>query len=144
MLPDLPGVEICRIDGSSLARLAEVEVDVFDAPIDPERARDWLASPDVVLVVAIVGGRVIGQVQGLILRHPDQPTELYIDNLGVTPAWQRRGVATALVDRLGSIARADGCTAGWVLSEPDNAAARGFYAARNFAAHPTVLYERPL
>lgn len=140
-MPALPDdVEICRIDSGSLARLGEVAADVFDAEIDPGRAGAWLASGDVVLVVAIADACVIGQIQGIILRHPDQASELFIDNLGVTPAWQRRGVATALVDRIGVIARDHGCAGLWVLTEPGNAAACGFYASRNLVMQPTTLF----
>lgn len=133
-------VEIVRIAGGNIARLGNVAADVFDRDIDRRLTAQWLASPDVLLVVAIAAGLVVGQVQAAILHHPDQPSELYVDNLGVAPAWQRRGIATALVDRLSDLARARGCAGLWVLTEPDNDAARGFYAARSLSPLPAVLY----
>lgn len=113
---------------------------MFDGAIDADLARTALASPHALLFVAIIGGLVVGQVSGIILRHPDEGAELCIDNLGVDPGWQRQGIATQLVAGMAQHARADGCAGMWVLTEPDNAAARALYASLGLPAEPVVMF----
>lgn len=131
---------VARVTPATLALLARVADDVFDAPIDWERAARWLASPDVLLFVALADGVVIGQVAGVVHRHPDADAELFIDNLGVTPDWQRRRIGTRLVEAVVAAAQGLGCAGVWVLTEPDNVAACGLYAALGLAAMPTMLF----
>ncbi|MEZ5557931.1 MAG: GNAT family N-acetyltransferase [Pseudomonadales bacterium] len=59
--------------------------------------RRYLARPDHLMFVAIADGCVIGQVLAVVRYHPDKPTELYVDDLGVAPEHQRRGIATRLM-----------------------------------------------
>ncbi len=131
---------IRQVTPATLGLLDRVADDVFDAAIDRQRAALWLASPRALLVVAVADGLVVGQAAGMILHHADQPDELYIDNLGVAPDWQRRGVGSALVDALVRQAATAGCRNYWVLAEPGNAVARAFYAARGLIAEPALLY----
>lgn len=133
-------VEILRIgpdDGDLLVRVAE---DVFDADIDPARVAAYLAEPGHLMVLAVAGGGVVGQARGMVHRHPDQPTELYIDNLGVTPERRREGVATRLLDALVAWGREKGCEEAWVGTEVDNEAARALYAGRGSEAETFVMY----
>jgi ribosomal protein S18 acetylase RimI-like enzyme len=73
-------------------------------------------------------------------RHPDKPTELYIDEVGVTPALQRQGIASAMLERMLALGKALGCAEAWVGTETDNGPARGLYESRGAAAEPFVLY----
>lgn len=123
-------VEVRRLRPGDAGLLARVAEDVFDAPIDPGRLATFLAAPNQLLIVAIADGLVIGQIAAVIVHRPDAPDELYIDNLGVAPAWKRRGIGTRLLDAAFALARAAGCDQAWVLTEPDNGPARAFYAAR--------------
>jgi len=38
------------------------------------------------------GGLVVGQCLGIVMRAVDRPDSLLIENLGVDPAWRRRGL----------------------------------------------------
>ncbi|HWB80239.1 MAG TPA: GNAT family N-acetyltransferase [Nannocystaceae bacterium] len=120
-------VEIIHVRAGDAALLDRVADDVFDAPIDPTRLSAYLASTDHILLVAIVDREVVGQTAAVIHRHPDQPTELYIDNLGVTPSLRRRGIARRLLERLIELGRARGCEEAWVGTELDNDPARKLY-----------------
>lgn len=120
-------LEILRVRAGDAALLDRVAPDVFDAPIDPRRVAAYLASDGHILLVARVDGEVVAQVAAVIHRHPDTPTELYIDNLGVTPALHRRGIARRLLDELFALGRAEGCEESWVGTELDNDAARKLY-----------------
>jgi ribosomal protein S18 acetylase RimI-like enzyme len=136
-------VDIRRIGPGDAAVLGRVAEDVFDDDIDPGRVAAYLAEPGHLMVLAVAGGEVVGQARGMVQRHPDKPTELYIDNLGVTPGRRREGIATRLLDDLAAWAKAKGCEAAWVGTELDNEAARALYVARGSEAETFVLYFYP-
>lgn len=135
-----PDVEIRRVGPGDEALFGRVAIDVFDGPVVPARLTAYLASADHLMVVALSGGEVVGQVAGVIHRHPDLPTELYVDNLGVTPTRQRQGIGRQLVETLFMLGRRLGCEEAWVGTEVDNAPARGLYRALGAEAETFVLY----
>jgi aminoglycoside 6'-N-acetyltransferase I len=74
-------------------------------------------------------------------RHPDKVTELYIDEVGVAPAYHRQGIARAMLDAMFALGRELGYGEAWVGTEPDNLPARGLYDTRGgTAAEPFVMY----
>lgn len=121
--------------------------DVFDHPAAAEATRRFLGPPGQpdprnILVLAWLDGRVAGFVSGTVLDHPDKPRNLFLQELGVNDFAQRRGIARALIAALRAEGRARGCTATWVLTEADNAAARTTYAAAGGAGtEGVVMYE---
>lgn len=133
-------VQIIRVSPGQSGLLDRVAEDVFDDRIDLARLAAYLADPSHLMVLAIVNGEVIGQARGVVHRHPDAPTELYIDNLGVTPVRKREGTATRLLDDLVAWGRSLGCVQAWVGTEVDNDAARAFYLGRGSEAETFVMY----
>jgi aminoglycoside 6'-N-acetyltransferase I len=133
-------VQIIRVGAAQADLLDRVAEDVFDDRIDLARLAHYLRDPSHLMVVATFNGEVIGQARGVVHRHPDAPTELYIDNLGVTPDHKREGIATRLLDDLTDWARSLGCEEAWVGTEVDNEAARALYKGRGSEAEPFVLY----
>ena len=133
-------VEIRRIGPNDAGVLARVAEDVFDDDIDPAHVAAYLAEPGHLMVLAVADSEVVGQARGMVHRHPDLPTELYIDNLGVTPARRREGIANRLLDELVAWGREKGCEEAWVGTEPDNEAARTLYAGRGSEAETFVMY----
>jgi aminoglycoside 6'-N-acetyltransferase I len=134
-------VEIIHVGPGDAALLDRVADDVFDAPIDPARLAVYLASAGHILLVARVDGEVVAQLGAVIHYHPDQPTELYIDNLGVAAKLQRRGIARRMLQRLFELGRAAGCEEAWVGTEHDNEPARKLYEdLGETKADPFVLY----
>lgn len=131
-------------DAALLDRVAD---DVFDQPIHPDRARTFLAEPGHLLLVACDDGLVVGQCAAVIHRHVDRPDDLFVENLGVAPAWRRRGIGAGLMRRMLAEARARGCALAWVGAESDDAAANALYGALAGAApeafhlHEIVLRE---
>ncbi|WP_246672618.1 MULTISPECIES: GNAT family N-acetyltransferase [unclassified Mesorhizobium] len=75
----------------------------------------------------------VGQCAAIIHRHPDKATELYIDEVGVSPAFQRQGIARKMLDAMFAIGRENGCEEAWVGTEPDNRAARALRVAQGDA-----------
>lgn len=124
--------------------LSNVAEDVFDAPVIPDRLADYLADPTRLLVIALEDQTVVGQCAASLMRHVDKADELYIDNLGVAPSFQRQGLGRGLVAAALAWGRKHGCAVAWVLTEPDNAPARGLYASAGAAASDAVMYELKL
>ena len=132
--------EIVRIGPAQAGLLERVADDVFDEAIDPARVAAYLAEPNHLMVLAVSGGEVIGQARGMVHRHPDLPTELYIDNVGVAEDRRRAGIATRMLDELVAWGRELGCEEAWVGTEHDNAPARALYEGRGATAEPFVMY----
>lgn len=133
-------VEIRRLYAGDDALVKQVAEDVFDEPVRADRLAAYLTSPGHFLVVALDDGIVVGQCAAVIHRHPDKVSELYIDEVGVSPAFQRQGIARKMLDAMFMIGREQGCEEAWVGTEPDNVAARSLYESRGAVAEPFVMY----
>jgi ribosomal protein S18 acetylase RimI-like enzyme len=133
-------VEIRPVTSADATLFDRVAEDVFDAPIDPDRLAAYLAEPCHHMVVALRAGEVVGQVAAVIHRHPDKPAELYIDEVGVTPALQRQGIARRMLAEMLALGKALGCEEAWVGTEVDNDPARGLYQSHGGAGEPFVMY----
>jgi ribosomal protein S18 acetylase RimI-like enzyme len=133
-------VETRRLTPADAPILGRVADEVFDAALDPERLAAYLAEPGHLMIVAVAGGEVVGQVAAVIHRHPDKPTELYVDEVGISPAWRRHGIARRLLDEMLALGKASGCEEAWVGTEHDNVPARRLYESRGAAAEPFVMY----
>ena len=73
--------------------------------------------------------------RGGVHRHADErPVELYIDEVGVAPAYRRKGIARLMLDELFALARELGCAEAWVGTEADNVPATTLYESRGAAA----------
>ncbi|MEM6761456.1 MAG: GNAT family N-acetyltransferase, partial [Pseudomonadota bacterium] len=136
--------EVRRAGPADSALIGRPAADVFDAvPAEPFRSV-LLADPSHILVVAIVDGVVVGQCQAVIVRHLFKAPELFVENLGVAPPFQRQGAGSALVGEMLTEARKIGCEEIYVLAEPENQAACGFYAAAGFQRNDIVVFDRPV
>jgi aminoglycoside 6'-N-acetyltransferase I len=137
-------IEIREVASSDAALFGRVAEGVFDEPVRPDRLAAYLAEPGHRMVVALIGGEVVGQVAAVVHRHPDKVTELYIDEVGVAPALQRQGIARRMLDAMLAIGRSLGCEEAWVGTEPDNVPARSLYERLGAAAEPFVMYVHKL
>ena len=137
-------IDIVRLRPSDMALLDRIAPDVFDEPVRQDRLAACLAEPGHHLWVAVAGGEVVAQAAAIVHRHPDKATEFYIDEVGVTPALQRHGIATRRLDELFAFASSIGCEEAWVGTEPDNVAARSLYERFGGKAGTFVMYEYEL
>jgi len=81
---------------------------LFDDPVDAAAVRAYLADPRHHLLVASVDHTSAGFVTAIELLHPDKERpEMFIYELGVDERFRRRGVATALLERLFELTRDD-------------------------------------
>jgi aminoglycoside 3-N-acetyltransferase I len=76
---------------------------------DDRYLRRLLGSDTFVALVAQVGARVVGGLAGYVLPKFEQArSEFYIYDLAVDSGYRRRGVATAMIERLRQLATARG------------------------------------
>jgi ribosomal protein S18 acetylase RimI-like enzyme len=128
-------IEIKVLGPQDAGVLADIAPDVFDDPIDVGRASEFLTDKRHHLVVAVDNGQVVGLVSA---GHPDKPCpELWINEVGVAPTHQRRGLATRLLRSLFLVAKDLGCAEAWVLTDRANTAAMRLYAAAGRSEAPT-------
>ncbi len=135
---------IVHVTATNADLLGNVAPEVFDGPIDPERLRRYTAAPQQLLIIAVHNDVVVGQVAGALLHHPDEPSELFIDNLGVTPALWRQGVATALLEAAGNYGRLHGAEILWVATEESNDIAETFYASIGTEAANAKVHQKKI
>ena len=111
------------------AVLDRVAPGVFDHDVDVRWTAEFFADARHHLAVAIDDGVVVGMASAVHYVHPDKPPELWVNEVGVAPTHQRRGIGRALLQALFARGRELGCREAWVLTEEDNVAARRLYAA---------------
>ena len=84
-----------------------------DARPSASYMRDLLGSREFVALVAVDGDEIVGGLAGYELRKFERErSEFYIYDLAVEEAHRRRGIATALIEALKTIARQRGA---WVI-----------------------------
>ena len=97
-----------------------------DPPVLPALTR-FLASEGHHVLIAYVDDVPAGMVTGVEMTHPDKGTEMFLYELGVSSEYRGRGLGSALVTALASLARSRGCYDMWVVTEEDNDAAQATY-----------------
>ena len=115
---------------------------LFDDPVDAPAVRAFLADPRHHLLIASVDGEPAGFVTAIELLHPDKKRpEMFIYELGVDDRFRRRGVATALLERLVEICGERGCREMFVLTDEDNVGAMASYRKAGGSREPdSVLW----
>lgn len=121
---------VIRVLGPDDAELVRASGDeVFDSTPEPSLTAEFLADPRHHIVGALMGGRIVGMATAVDYVHPDKPSELWINEVGVAEPFQRQGIAQKLMQALFEHGRSLGCAEAWVLTETDNTAARALYSA---------------
>ena len=127
-------------DASHTDWFNEVESGVFDNDVVLPSLEALLADERHHIGLAIDDGLIIGFASAVDYVHPDKPRELWINEVGVAPKWQGRGIAKRLLSLMFEHGRKLGCVEAWVLSEPGNVAANALYRSVKSAhdAEPTT------
>lgn len=121
-------IKILRLGEEEL--LASAAEEVFDHAVDLITAAKFLADPRHHIAVAIDAGKVVGFASGVHYFHPDKPVpELFVNEVGVAPSHQGRGLGKAVVNALLQHGRELGCSQAWVLTDRDNTAAVALYSS---------------
>lgn len=108
---------------------ATVALDVFDHAIDAASLRAFLGDPRHHIAVAREDGAIVAFASGVDYVHPDKPREFWINEVGVAPARQGRGLGKAVLNALLAHARNLGCVNAWVLTDRANTPACALYAS---------------
>ncbi len=104
----------------------------YEGPGDPA---GLLADPRSLVLVAFAGDEPVGFVLAHELpRRHGVPSKLFVYEVDVAPAHRRRGIASALLQRLADLARERGIREGFVLSEPGNGPANALYRSAGGAS----------
>jgi ribosomal protein S18 acetylase RimI-like enzyme len=128
-------------DGAVLDRVAD---GVFDLPVQEALAQEFLSDGRHHMMVALDDGMVVGMISAVHYVHPDKPTQLWINEVGVAPSRHREGIGRRLLDAMLAHARTLGCTEAWLGTEENNVAARGLYESVGAIPESFLLYEFPL
>jgi ribosomal protein S18 acetylase RimI-like enzyme len=112
------------------------ELATYEGPGDPE---GMLADPRTLLLAAFDRERPVGFVlaHDLPRRHGDR-AKLFVYEVDVAETHRRRGIASALLERLAELARERGIRTGFVLTEPDNEPANALYRAAGATERASV------
>lgn len=117
------------LDSSDRAILDNVAPGVFDNSVDDSLVAQFLGDHRHHLAVAIDGDQVVGFASGVHYVHPDKPAEMWINEIGVAPSHQGRGLGKAVMRTLLQHAKRLGCCEAWVLTDRSNLAAMRLYAS---------------
>ena len=109
--------------------LLNVAEHVFDHPVRQELITEFLGDPRHHLAVAVEKERVVGFASAVHYVHPDKLPELWINEMGVAPDHQRKGLGKKLLRALFALGRELGCGEAWVLTERTNRAATQLYSS---------------
>lgn len=136
-------MEIVRLSRETSALLSNVAADVFDEPVQQRFLEAFVNDARHVMFVAVESGQVVGMGSAVEYFHPDKPPQLWINEIGVSPAFQRRGIGRAIVDALVNEAKARGCVFAWLGTAHDNVAGQACFASVKdvSAPQPFLLYE---
>ena len=98
-----------------------------------------LGNPEFVALAALERGQVIGGLVAYeLVKFEQERSEFFIEDLAVDEPWRRRGVATALIAEIGTIAAANRAELMFVQANRANAAAIALYS--KFGTRKEVLH----
>lgn len=110
------------------ALLDNVADDVFDDPVHKIRAKEFLDDARHHLIVALDGETVVGFISAVHYVHPDKANpELWLNEVGVAPKHQQRGIAKAMMQKALELGQTLDCETAWVLTQRTNSAAMKLY-----------------
>lgn len=133
---DLPAMrELLAVFGETFG---EPETYGGNPPDDAYLAR-LLGRADFIALAALQGQQVVGGLAAYVLEKFEQPRrEVYIYDLAVAEGQRRRGIATALIAELASIAADLGAWVVYVQADPGDAPAIALYS--KLGAREDVLH----
>jgi len=143
-------VEIGRIEESDLSAISRLHAHFWGEASEPHAMAQTLGQldgdPYHLLLAARIDGECVGTATGVICRglYGGFDSYLVIEDVVVDPAHRRKGVATALLDELESIARARSCKQMILLTESCRSDAVALYESAGFESRWTGFKKKLL
>jgi ribosomal protein S18 acetylase RimI-like enzyme len=103
---------------------ASMEIDV---PLTQDTLTEFLADRRNVYLTVHADGQLAGALHAIAYTHPAGRRYLYVDEVDTEEAFRRQGVATAMLQAAGEIARGLGAHAMWLGADDGNDAAHALY-----------------
>lgn len=105
----------------------------------------FLEDPNCIMLAASVDGEPAGQIVGHLLKRWDARASMtFIYSIDVTEKYRRKGIGKKLVDQFNTIAKEEGCSETFVLTDETNRPAVNLYqstgAIRVFPDQVMFLY----
>jgi len=122
-------VEIKILSSGDESLLLNSAPGVFDNPVDPQLAREFLRDPRHHIAAAVEDGQVVGFASAVHYMHPDKRSQLWINEVAVAPTHRQQGLAKTLLPVLFNVGRLLGCTEAWVLTDRPNLPAMRLYSS---------------
>lgn len=135
--------EIIELNDGNSGFLDALAPDVFDHPVDPTQLKNFIGDPRHVMMLAVEDGLVVGMASAVEYFHPDKQPQLWINEVGVSPAYRRRGIGRRLTTALVDFAVQRGCSYAWLGTDLKNIAAQACFASVANVEWPQrfLLYE---
>lgn len=136
-------MEIVPVEASDLPTIGRLHEHFWGESSDVTVMGDTLVAlsvdPDHVLLAARENGECIGTATGVVCHglYGGYDTYMVVEDMVVDPEYRRRGVASALLSRLESIALERGCNQVILLTESVRADAVALYRSNGFEARWT-------
>lgn len=142
-LPMKNSIQIRLATIADLIALESVGDTLFDYPIKPQRAVEFLEDPRHHLFLAFDGPDIVGMASGLHYVHPDKDPSLFINEVSVLEDYQGQGIGRNLVREIWAYGQTLGCTDAWVATETSNKPAQKCYSGAGASRddEPFLLFE---
>ena len=129
---------------TTVRRLGPGDEDVIRRLAENAPQTALLADDGTIFLAAFDGDDPIGFVFGYDLpRRRGAPSILFVYEIDVEPAYQRRGIAKRLLTELLRIGRTRGAAEAFVLTDHDNVAANALYASLGGVRSDVVMWDFP-
>ena len=126
-------MEVHRLTANHLRRLLSA-ARLFDEPLSESAARAYLEDERNVFFLALEGDRAVGFLRGTSLGQIKSiQRQMFIYEIGVDPAYQRRGIGRALIEAVLRYCRDLGFEEAFVFTDPANKAAVALYQSTGAA-----------
>jgi len=122
-------VQIRRLERHETGLAEEVVRGFKGSSRSPDSLNEFLGNPANYLLVAESEGEVGGFLMAYRLERADrEASQMFVYEIGVAAPWRGLGLATALVQGITALARAEGMFEAFVLTNRNNEPARRLYA----------------
>ncbi len=121
-------ISIERLSTMDSRTLEQVRADFDDSDWQAERIREFLSDQNNLLIAAKAAERIVGLLVGHRLARLDsQRAQVLLYEIDVLPDFQKRGIASAMIERLKELAQATAACEVWVVTNRSNEAAMRLY-----------------